>query len=206
LEAEVLASVPVRRLVCFIWFVWFVPLAAVSIARAEGASPSEPLSTTTTKSDLSSPALFPATAVTVPPSNIEAPPFIAALMREMWTASPTFRRQCARIAQAVNGRIQISIGKPRSVDVRAASVIERQKTGQWVAIVEVSIEHDLVELIGHELEHVIEQIDGIDLRRLAKQGLAGVSPLSGERYETARAVATGKRVAQEYASRRRVAS
>jgi hypothetical protein len=191
--------VTVRRLVCLVLFV-----CAPFVAAAETPTPRSPrasgAASTTEVLDLSSPALFPAAAAF--PTNIEAPPFIASLMRQMWVASPTFRRQCARIARAANGRIAIALRKPHSSEMRAASVIERRKAGVWVASVDVFIDRDLVEMIAHELEHVIEQIDGVDLPRLAQQGLAGVMTGSGEHYETARAVATGKRVAAEYATSR----
>lgn len=140
------------------------------------------------------------------PGNIDAPPTIVALMRDMWMASPTFRRQCARIAGATGTRVDIVIRKPRSAEVRATSEIEHHRAGKWLATVEVFVDGDLVELIAHELEHVIEQLDGVDLVRLSQQGLAGVETGSGERYETARAIATGKRVAREYKNRGREAS
>lgn len=53
-----------------------------------------------------------------------------------------------------------------------------------------------VEHIAHELEHVLEQVDGTDLRRLARHGLDGIVDM-GERYETARARAVGQAVASE---------
>lgn len=155
--------------------------------------------------DLSSPALFPA-ALSAMPANIQAPSPIAALMRDMWVASPTFRRQCARIAAATGTRVAIVIRKPRSPEVRATSQIDHHRAGRWDAVVEVNIDSDLVELIAHEFEHVVEQLDGVDLVRLSQQGLDGVMEGSSDRYETARAVATGKRVAREYKNREREAS
>ena len=201
-------AVRVRQLVSFVSVFCKVCLVSVLIARAAGAAPSEPVSavpSTTHFLDLSSPALFPG-APGVFPSNIDAPPYISNLMREMWSSSPTFRRQCLRIARANGGRVSISFRKMRSTEVRAVSLIARRKAGQWLAEVEVFIDTDLPEMIAHELEHVIEQIDGVDLPRLARQGMEGVSPGSGDHYETARAVAAGKRVAREYAGRNRTAS
>ena len=54
------------------------------------------------------------------------------------------------------------------------------------------------ELIGHEFEHIIEQLDGIDLVRVQQQGLSGVT-LGHKHFETVRADTTGKRVALEFA-------
>ena len=43
-----------------------------------------------------------------------------------------------------------------------------------------------VEAIAHELEHVLEQVEGTDLARLARQRVDGVVDLGGQ-DETARA-------------------
>jgi hypothetical protein len=54
----------------------------------------------------------------------------------------------------------------------------------------------LVELIAHELEHVIEQLDGVDLASQITRGDTARSPRRGH-YETLRAVTMGRRVAEE---------
>jgi Tol biopolymer transport system component len=54
---------------------------------------------------------------------------------------------------------------------------------------------DPVELIAHELEHVIEQLDGIDLEAHARTGT--VSKREDGAFETRRAIEIGKRVARE---------
>ena len=53
-----------------------------------------------------------------------------------------------------------------------------------------------VESMAHELEHVLEHLDGTDLPRLARQRVNGVVR-SGAQYETARAQWVGRRVAAE---------
>ena len=53
-----------------------------------------------------------------------------------------------------------------------------------------------VESMAHELEHVLEHLDGTDLPRLARQRVNGVVR-SGGQYETARAQWVGRRVAAE---------
>jgi hypothetical protein len=57
---------------------------------------------------------------------------------------------------------------------------------------------DREEIIAHEFEHIIEQLDGVDLPSLARQATAGVrlTP-DADRYETDRAVAVGRQVSQE---------
>ncbi len=154
-------------------------------------------SATTHSLDLSSPALFPAINTSLP-DNVEGPASVLGLMRDMWNRSPTFRRQCARLAGAANGSISIDIRNQASYVFRAATHIESRIGGKWHATIAVYLFTDLVELIAHEFEHIIEQLDGIDLVRLQQQGIAGVTE-GRQHFETARAFATGKRVAQEYA-------
>jgi hypothetical protein len=159
------------------------------------------LEESTTSAALAFPAPPSATDPTLP-ANITVPSTIAPVMRDMLDASPTFRRQCARIARATEGRVEITIQKPRSVQYHGMSMIRHGKSRTWTATVEVFISNDLPELLAHELEHVIEYIDGVDLPRLAQQGLAGVARSGSELYETARAIATGKRVRSEFEARR----
>jgi hypothetical protein len=71
-----------------------------------------------------------------------------------------------------------------------------------VAVVQLELRKPelYVESIAHELEHVLEQIDHVDLPRLAHQRLDGVASSGGE-YETARARAIGQAVVREMALR-----
>jgi hypothetical protein len=55
----------------------------------------------------------------------------------------------------------------------------------------------LIELIGHEFEHLLEQIEGLDLKRLARVKGSGVRVLEGRVFETDRAQAAGRLVAAE---------
>ena len=57
----------------------------------------------------------------------------------------------------------------------------------------------MIELIAHEIEHVIEQIERVDLAggaRMAETGIDSVS-LNGMAFETARAARAGITVARE---------
>ena len=55
------------------------------------------------------------------------------------------------------------------------------------------------EYLAHEIEHVLEQVDGVDLRRSARGGLEGVQETQSSVFETARAIAIGRVVAREVA-------
>jgi hypothetical protein len=53
---------------------------------------------------------------------------------------------------------------------------------------------DMVELIAHELEHVIEQLDEVELR---PSNLHGVYLIAGDAFETVRAIHVGRKVSDE---------
>jgi hypothetical protein len=53
-----------------------------------------------------------------------------------------------------------------------------------------------VEYLAHELEHVLEQIEGLDLVRLKRQRVDGAEHVGGQ-HETARARSVGRTVARE---------
>jgi hypothetical protein len=79
----------------------------------------------------------------------------------------------------------------------ARSRLERDQGGlNAVVQIELRAPALYVEFIAHELEHVLEQLDGMDLGRLARQGLDGVVDGEGA-YETARARSVGRLVARE---------
>jgi hypothetical protein len=54
------------------------------------------------------------------------------------------------------------------------------------------------ELISHELEHVIEQLDGVDLAGIARRAPATVWLSGRDSFETLRAIRTGQLVAAEF--------
>jgi hypothetical protein len=141
----------------------------------------------------------PATAQVSPgalPPNLITPDALRPLVASMWRQSPTFRRQCARLAEHpdVVVRIELSVTMRHA---RARSALARQEGGLNAAV-QIAMREPAryVERIAHELEHVLEHVDGADLPRLARQGLDGVVN-SGGLYETARAQTVGRMVARE---------
>jgi len=78
---------------------------------------------------------------------------------------------------------------------RAQTTIERFQAGAVVAFVTLKFAEDYVELIPHELEHVIEQIEHVRLADEAARQEAWRSRTGA--YETRRAMAMGLRVRQE---------
>jgi hypothetical protein len=127
-----------------------------------------------------------------PPQNLKGGPF-QGVVDAMWRDSPTFRHQCLRLAAA---RVRVTI----TVDVTQPPSFARSKTEMFrhrgvllTADVVLFSLRDTVELIAHEVEHVIEQLDGVELRTNACEG--STSPRGF--YESCRAVEAGRQVARE---------
>jgi hypothetical protein len=57
-----------------------------------------------------------------------------------------------------------------------------------------------VEMIAHEFEHIIEQLDEVDLGRKARRARSGVHAIDGAGlvFETKRALHIGLRVVEEF--------
>jgi hypothetical protein len=130
------------------------------------------------------------------PGNLIVPDIIRPLVTTMWHRSVTFRRQCSRLAEHpdVIVHVELEVGVQ---DARARSRVERHGVGRTAAVqIEWRTPARYAEYIAHELEHVMEQLDGIDLPRLARLGVDGVV-LQGREYETLRAQSVGRTVARE---------
>lgn len=144
------------------------------------------------------PADFPA-AETVPtlPIALSAGAY-RPLVETMLRRSPTFRRQCQRLA---NPRLHAVVLRGELLrGPRAVTQIITLAAGRLYAIVKLAPLDNDVELIAHEIEHVLEQLDGVDLRVKASLPDTGVHACdSDERtFETLRAIRIGLRVAEEF--------
>ena len=122
-------------------------------------------------------------------------------LEAMLRRSPVFRRQCLRLAHARQVRIVLRNAQtPNYADgaaPRALSRISVAVDGGIFAAVELRTIRDLPELIAHEIEHVLEQLDGIDLRASAGRSDTGVRLCADGSYETTRAVRIGEAVARQ---------
>ena len=130
------------------------------------------------------------------PRTITLEPGLAPIVRTTLEHSPTFRQQC-RILEAspgITATLRVSTRTPGATD-RAFATMRRTPSGDIEAVIEIRITEDLTELLGHELEHVIEQSDGVDLPQLASAGQARRLP--GGAFETTRAILAGRRVSEE---------
>ncbi len=135
-----------------------------------------------------------------PPSNVVVSEAYRGLLESMLRGSPTFRRQCLRIAAEPWLTVSIGLAPPSWPSaVRATTRVTRQPNGRMSAEIAISPVNDVVELIAHEFEHVIEQIDGIDLAARAALPRTGVDRHAGmfDAFETVRATRVGQSVTAE---------
>jgi hypothetical protein len=65
-------------------------------------------------------------------------------------------------------------------------------------VVEIAVPCNCAELIGHEFEHLVEQIEGINLEDLAQRKGTGVSVSENGSFETERAQNAGRAIADEF--------
>ena len=134
------------------------------------------------------------------PPNIFVSDIYRPVVESMLRGSPTFRRQCVRIAGASTLSVYLVVDPPpRGYSVRATTRLTRDEQGRLIAEVHISPFDDTEELIAHELEHIIEQLDGVDLAKHAAQPRTGVFSIDahGTVFETMRARRMGLRVASE---------
>lgn len=130
------------------------------------------------------------------PANVDMPRDLARVLRRIYERSPTFRAQCERVARAENLRVTVRIDTRIPSRCRAFTIVRRQ--GYDIhAEVHLPVSNALIELVGHEFEHVIEQIEGLDLKRLARVKGSGVREAEPRVFETDRAQSAGRVVAAE---------
>jgi hypothetical protein len=141
------------------------------------------------------------------PLNISTPKMLRPLLEKMFIASPTFRRQCQEIERARHVKISIRLLRQHyNKGYRAISNVKRYEGGLLKIKMELLVPNDLVELIGHEFEHVIEQIEQVDLAAQVLNDVSDTSRNHDGSFETIRAVQAGRKVRMEFYNRERVTS
>ena len=139
------------------------------------------------------------------PPNVEFHPRdLEAQVMRIYERSPTFRSQCERIKNAWNLRVVVVIDTAIPSHCRAFSVIQRQG-GRIRAEVHLPPSTDQSELLAHEFEHILEQMEGLDLRTLARLKGSGVREVRYDVFESDRAQSAGRIVVGEASGRPRIA-
>jgi len=130
------------------------------------------------------------------PANIELSQDLSRIVQDLSDRSPTFRAQCELLARADQLRVRVRIATSMPSRCRAYTTVTRQ--GREIrADVFLPPGRDLVELLAHEFEHLLEQVEGLDLRTLARTRGSGVRTIDGDLFESDRAVRVGRIVAAE---------
>jgi len=132
------------------------------------------------------------------PNNLRVPDNMRPMLMRMLQNSATFRRQIATLSKKPAVRVSVAYGGVRGDrNYHALSTVRKHQWGAMLVDTTVFVPTDLVEIIAHELEHVCEQMEGVDLRTLAKQKGEGVYDLNGH-FETARAIRAGQDATREF--------
>lgn len=128
--------------------------------------------------------------------RVEAP--LVPRIELMLARSSTFRDQCRRLATAPWVHVAVKLGSYYldRQGYRAFSTIQRPQKKLLIAVVTLQASAEPALWIGHEFEHLIEQIDEVDVIGMADR-LRGAWHTRSGMVETGRAVRVGARVFEE---------
>ena len=130
------------------------------------------------------------------PPNLISVAVLHPALEKMQQSSPTFRRQCRRLAGASHLRVNLLLEELSRRPSHRARAAMAYRSGLLVSVtIHLTSFDEPVELIAHEIEHVIEQLDGIDLEAQARTGT--VWKREDGAFETRRAIEVGRRVARD---------
>lgn len=172
------------------------PLVTAGVSAEERPSSGRTAGASTTASAAACSASAPSL-----PHNVRIDRHILPRVKKMLQRSPTFREQCRRLAATPWVHVGVKLD-PRVFEARsyrALSVIQRPQPNLMVAMITLEVLSDPAVWLAHEFEHILEQVDNIDLEALAdrKHGAWRVGP---RMFETKRAIAAGDAVSQEVRS------
>ena len=147
-------------------------------------------------SDRSDPQQAEKPARTSPwPCRLIARPTLNRVIEKGWNRSETIRHQCEELA-AARAVVVLEWGAMVDSQLHARTAME-VRDGVVVASMKLPPIGDNIVLVAHELQHVIEQTRGLDLRAEARRAGSGVWQSSGNYYETQAAADVSRRVAEE---------
>ena len=132
------------------------------------------------------------------PANVFLLHDIEQPLQRIYERAPSFRAQCARIAAAEGLRVTVRIDPQMPSRCRAFTRL-RRSGDQLFADVHLRPSSDHAEMLAHEFEHILEQIEGLNLPALSRVKGSGVREVEYSIFETERAQAAGEAVAAEAA-------
>jgi hypothetical protein len=119
------------------------------------------------------------------------------LVDDLLSRSLGFRRQWQRLVTVSRLTLRIQLVHDRHTgDAHAVSTIASGGDGALRAVVAIPSSRRMAELLAHEIEHVLEHIDGVSVADQHAVGDRSVRRGPGT-FETARAVLVGQLVAAE---------
>jgi hypothetical protein len=132
------------------------------------------------------------------PARVVVDAKLRGLVDDLLVHSPAFRRQWQRLVQFPRLSIRLDLVHSNHVgdDAHAATRISFLPDGSLHAAVAIPGGRRLAELVAHEVEHVLERLDGVKVDDQHALGDSSVRRSSGT-FETARAVLVGQLVAKE---------
>jgi hypothetical protein len=116
----------------------------------------------------------------------------------MLRRSETFREQCQRLSEAPALIVSVQVDPALATGIyRARTIFRRYNSGVLLAYVSVGPGAKQTEWLAHEFDHILEQLDGVDLRALALHGREGVWFSGPDVIESERATRAGRAVLEE---------
>lgn len=136
------------------------------------------------------------------PVNVRVDRLMIPRIQVMLRRSPTFRGQCRLLAAHpwVHVKARYEPSYPDHRGYMAYSVIQRPQPHLMIAVVTLRPLSDPAVWLAHEFEHLIEQIESIDLDRLA-EAKRTVWRSGNGMFETMRALRAGETVLGEVIQR-----
>ena len=131
-------------------------------------------------------------------TSIQFAPELRSEVDDLLRRSPTFRAQYQRIAEAGSVVVGVNIDvRLCETSYRARTTFRRYQSGVILAAVAIGPGSHRGEWIAHEFEHILEQLDGRDLPKLANNHSNGVWYSGSDVIETNRAIRAGRTVGDE---------
>lgn len=124
------------------------------------------------------------------------------LIDDLLSRSPAFRRQWQRLERFPRLSVRIDLVHAYHIggDAHAATTFSVLRDGSQQAVVAIPGGRRLAELVAHEVEHILERLDGV---RVASQHALGDASVrrASDTFETARAVLVGQLVDADFKRR-----
>ena len=137
------------------------------------------------------------TAASVLPRGSQIPSAAKELVERCGASPRAFRRQCVRLTEA-SVEIVISLDFPRHRSNANAETVMTRKGGLRAHIHMRAADIFAAELLAHEIEHILEQLDDVDLALAVAERVDGARLVNQPAaFETSRAIAVGRAVARE---------